>query len=95
MFKRCYVNALILMGLTVPCAAQGAGSGIIEIPKELQAASAQCSQGVVYDTGSFTAGYIIGSGHPNDATMGDEIRPARRDHPGSSSLRLFSGLFPA
>jgi len=69
MFKRCYVNALILMGLTVPCAAQGAGSGIIEIPKELQAASAQCSQGVVYDTGSFTAGYIIGSGHPNDATM--------------------------
>ena len=69
MLKRCYVNVLILVSLAVPCAAQGPEAGIIEIPKELRAASAQCSQGVVYDTGSFTAGYIIGSGHPNDATM--------------------------
>ena len=70
MLKRGIINALVLVSLAVPCAAaRGAESGTIAIPKELRAASAQCSQGVVYDTGSFTAGYSIGSGNPDDATM--------------------------
>jgi hypothetical protein len=69
MLKRWYVNALVLVSLAVPCAAQGPEAGTIAIPKELRAASAQCSQGVVYDTGSFTAGYSIGSGNPDDASM--------------------------
>ncbi len=69
MLKRCYVNALVLVSLAVPCAAQSPEAGIIEIPKELRTASVQCSQGVVYDTGTFTNGYIIGSGHPGDATL--------------------------
>jgi hypothetical protein len=57
------------MSLAVPCAAQRPEAGTIPIPKDLRAASAQCSQGVVYDTGSFTAGYSIGSGNPDDATL--------------------------
>ncbi|HEV7784064.1 MAG TPA: hypothetical protein VGQ28_01940, partial [Thermoanaerobaculia bacterium] len=70
MLRRCTVGALVLASLAVvPCAAQEPEAGTIEIPKDLRAASAQCSQGVVYDTGSFTAGYIIGSGNPGDATM--------------------------
>ncbi|MFY9823975.1 MAG: hypothetical protein WAM82_21535 [Thermoanaerobaculia bacterium] len=69
MLKRCSIGALIFVGLAFPCVAQGASVGTIAIPKELRAASAQCSQGVVYDTGSFTAGYSIGSGNPDDATM--------------------------
>jgi hypothetical protein len=69
MLKRCTISALVLVSLAVPCAAQGPGAGIIAIPKDLRAASVQCSQGVVYDTGSFTAGYSIGSGNPDDATM--------------------------
>jgi hypothetical protein len=69
MLKTCCVNALVFVSLAVPCTAQGPEPGIIEIPKELRAASVQCSQGVVYDTGTFTAGYVIGSGHPGDATM--------------------------
>src|SRR5258708_29961408 len=69
MLKKGYIAALILMSLAVPCTAQGPESSTIAIPKELRAASAQCSLGVVYDTGSFTAGYSIGSGNPDDATM--------------------------
>ncbi|MGH7486088.1 MAG: hypothetical protein ACREMY_10880 [bacterium] len=69
MIKSCCINALVFVSLAVPCAAQGPASSIIPIPKELRAASAQCSQGVVYDTGSFTAGYTIGSGNPDDASM--------------------------
>ena len=69
MLKRCYVNALVLVSLAVPCAAQAPESSTIAIPKALRTASAQCSQGVVYDTGTFTLGYSIGSGNPDDATM--------------------------
>ncbi|HEV7508180.1 MAG TPA: hypothetical protein VGS07_25075 [Thermoanaerobaculia bacterium] len=69
MLKRCQISALVFVSLAVPCAAQGPGVEITEIPKQVRAASAQCSQGVVYDTGSFTDGYIIGSGNPDDATM--------------------------
>jgi hypothetical protein len=70
MLKRSFINALILMSLAVPCAAvQDVESGIIPFPKELRTASAQCSQGVVYDVGSFTAGYSIGAGNPGDSTM--------------------------
>jgi len=50
-------------------AIQDAESGIIPFPKELRTASAQCSQGVVYDVGSFTGAYSIGAGNPDDATM--------------------------
>jgi len=70
MLKTRFINALVLVSLAVPCAAaQGPESGTIAIPKELRAASAQCSQGVVYDTGSFTAGYSIGNGTPDAASM--------------------------
>ncbi len=69
MLRKYYFNALVLGSLALPCGAQGLESSIIEIPEELRAASAQCSQGVVYDTGSFTAGYIVGNGAPNAATM--------------------------
>ena len=70
MLSRCSISALAFVSLAVPCvAAQNPERGTIAIPKELRTASAQCSQGVVYDTGSFTAGYSIGSGNPNDASM--------------------------
>lgn len=70
MLQRIGINALVLVSLAVPCAAaQVPESGTIAIPKELRTASAQCSQGVVYDTGSFTAGYSIGNGTPDAASM--------------------------
>ena len=70
MLQRIGINALVLVSLAVPCAAaQNVDSRILQIPKELRTASAQCSQGVVYDNNSFTAGYSIGNGTPDAASM--------------------------
>ncbi len=68
MLKSCSISALVFMSFVIPCAAQDE-TGIIPFPKDLRAASAQCSQGVVYDVGSFTGAYSIGAGNPDDATM--------------------------
>ncbi len=70
MLRRIGINALMLVSLAVPyAAAQTADSKIIPIPKELRTASAQCSQGVVYDNNSFTGAYSIGNGTPDAASM--------------------------
>jgi hypothetical protein len=70
MLKKYFVNALVLVGLAAPCAAQVVEPHTIAIPAEEQKAiTPQCSGGVVYDSGVFTDGYTIGSGNPGDATL--------------------------
>ncbi len=71
MLRNWTIGALVFSSLALPCAAaqQPETGTTIAIPKELRAASAQCSQGVVYDNGSFTAGYSIGAGNPGDASI--------------------------
>ncbi len=70
MLGKCLVKAFVLAGLAAPCAAQVLEPQTFAIPAEEQkSVTPQCSGGVVYDTGSFTTGYSIGSGNPDDATM--------------------------
>ncbi|HEX3555677.1 MAG TPA: hypothetical protein VIA62_20840 [Thermoanaerobaculia bacterium] len=70
MLKKYFFNALALAALAaVPCAAQLIDPHVIAMPAEQKAVTPQCSGGVVYDSGSFTAGYTIGSGNPGDATL--------------------------
>ena len=70
MLRKYFVNALVLVGLAVPCSAQVLAPQTIPMPVEEQKASTpQCSGGIVYDSGTFTAGYTIGSGNPGDATL--------------------------
>lgn len=69
MLKRCSIHALVLASFAIPCAAQDPDSGIIPFSKESRSISAQCSQGVVYDVGSFTGAYSIGAGNPDDSSM--------------------------
>src|SRR5262245_5716962 len=70
MLKRTFAYGFILAALALPCAAQSTEPQVIPMPQEDQKAiSPQCSQGVVYDSGSFTAAYGIGNGTPGSATM--------------------------
>ncbi len=70
MLKKCFAHIFVLAALALPCAAQSTEPHVIPMPQEdLKAISPQCSQGVVYDSGSFTAAYSIGNGDPGDATM--------------------------
>jgi hypothetical protein len=56
----------LLSFVALPSFAQG-----VHVPFESQnrAASAQCNAGVVYDSGTFSDGYSIGSGSANGATL--------------------------
>lgn len=69
MLKKCFVNIFALVTLALPCAAQVLEPQFIDLPKQEKAITPDCSQGVVYDSGVFTAGYAIGNGDPQDATM--------------------------
>lgn len=68
MLKKCFVHIFVLAALALPCAAQVLEPQFLELSKQEKAASQDCSQGVVYDSGVFSAGYGIGNGS-GSATM--------------------------
>jgi len=70
MLKKFFIHIFVFVALALPCAAQVLEPRMIEMPQgQSKAASPDCSQGIVYDSGDFTAGYAIGNGDPLDATM--------------------------
>lgn len=70
MFKKFFIHIFVFVALALPCAAQVLEPQMIEMPHgQSKVASPDCSQGVVYDSGDFTAGYAIGNGDPLDSTM--------------------------
>ncbi len=70
MLTKCLIRAFVLVGLAAPCAAQVVEPHTIPMPVEEQKASTpQCSGGVVYDSGTFTAGYTTSGGNPGNLTL--------------------------